>query len=111
MLISNNLLLNHDSSNASSDLPIHGYYISNVWLKAAETLAESPLLDDALHLVEVMCKKNIYPTTNVLEKVIQRVSLINSPIHSFIFTHSSILLYFTDLAGNSHHYLLTYLPT
>ncbi len=82
MLISNNLLLNHVSSNASSDLPMHGYYISDVWFKAVDTLAESPLLNDALHLVEVMCKKNIYPTTNVLEKVIQRVSFTHLLAHS-----------------------------
>ena len=89
MLITNNLLLNHVSSNASSDLSIHGYYISDVWLKAVDTLAESPLLNDALHLVEVMCKKNIYPTTNVLEKVIQRVSLT----HYYSLTHSLINIY------------------
>ena len=81
MLISNNLLLNHVSSNPTLDLSINGYFISNVWLKAVNTLAESPLLNDALHLIEVMCKKNIFPTTNVLDKVIQQVSFAHSLFH------------------------------
>ncbi len=88
MLISKNLLLNRVIFNTSTDLPFNGYFISDVWLKVANTLVESPLLDDSLHLIEVMCKRNIYPTNNVLEKVIQKV-FIHSFIHSL--THSLLI--------------------
>ena len=86
MLISKNLLLNRVIFNTSTDLPFNGYFISNVWLKVANTLVESPLLDDSLHLIEVMCKRNIYPTNNVLEKLFKR-------FYSLFITHSLVIIH------------------